>query len=92
MTDLKITKDTYNELMPNAPIDFIILLNSAYTPQRLMKHPTNYNQIRYLFPEDIVMVMDRRLKSTPISAGTLHQKNVEKWKKMKEIAEKLIQK
>ena len=91
MNQVRINRYNYDELMPNASIAFGSLIAAAYCPRRVGKAKENFNEIRYLYPEDIVDMMDKRLKKVHGAFETRRTKaDTVKWTKIKTMAAQLI--
>lgn len=87
---MKITEDNWNKLFPNASMRFKTFINGSYCPQRYMAEPDSYRQIRYILPEDVVDVLNKRLKSQANKDIPRAQKDAKIWNNMIEAAKKLI--
>lgn len=89
---MKITRDTWDELLGYPDMKFETFCGGAYCKTKVMKSQVNFSQIRYLEPQDIVDVVKKRIEGQLNVDGRLAKSNRKKWLKLAEKAQKLIDK
>ncbi len=87
-TEDRITKHNYNEMMPNAQMNFASLIIMSFMKHRIMVSPNSNIQIRYLYYEDIISVMERKVRDLP-SIGEQNIKLRIKWNNIIQLAMKM---
>ncbi len=91
---IKISRYNFEEMMPNSNIKFTSLTQMTHCPFRNGYIRDNYFITnRYLYFDDIILLMERKIKSaTGASVAwiprTKNKQNIAKWNKILEIAMK----
>ncbi len=87
-TEDRITKHNYNEMMPNAQMNFASLIIMPFMKHRIMVSPNSNIQIRYFYYDDIISVMERKVRDLP-NIGEKSMKLRKKWNNIIHLAMKM---
>ena len=89
---MKITRENWNEVLNNPPMKFETFCNGSHCKTKTMKSKTNFNQIRYVEPEDVIYAIKKRIENQLNQEGIQARNNRLKWLKITKSAQALIDK
>jgi len=85
---MKITQDNFYEMYPQSNMTFKTIADGRFSPGRTMKAPNSFQQIRYLEPDDIIIIANKRIE---IDSGPNKVANKKKWEAIIKQSEKLLE-
>ncbi len=59
---MKINKNNFKEYFPQAGITFQRIMHGPFTPIKKMRQGDSFNMIRYITPEDILDIFEKRIE------------------------------
>lgn len=78
--NMKINKYNFKNLFPYAPFKFETIMAKAGHVNRVMRREGSYNTTKFLYIDDIIHIMEKRLKENK----SPNQHHMKKWKEFLE--------
>ena len=84
---MKITEANFKSIFPNIRMSFKTIVDGRFAPHKTMNAQNSFQQIRYLEPEDLITIAEKRIET---DSGPNKAKNKAKWEEIIEISGKII--
>ncbi len=84
---MKILASNFEYFFPNVNTTFKTITNGRFAPEKSMKEKDSHRRIKYLEPEDLIYIAEKRLKA---DSGPNKENHRKKWEYIIKISNRLI--